>query len=193
MTGLFPPTLLVRLEAHAAVKGMGEFVGGFLHPLLTPPHLLVILGTGLLIGRSSPQFFRSSTLVFVGSAALGLMAAGLGGVAATAWPVVLIVTGLIAGAGVALAAPLPTWARLAVCVVAGVSLGLDSGVDPGTSGAAVAKTLFGTWLGLGVCVVNVAFYSARLPASKWVQTGVRIVGSWIAAIAMLMLAFLVKR
>ena len=92
----------------------------------------------------------------------------------------------------ALAVPLPTAVRLVICAAAGLALGLDSGVDVGTAGIATAKTLFATWVCLTLCVANVAFYSSRLPKHQWVQIGIRVVGSWIVAIALLMLAFSLK-
>ena len=180
------------LEAHAAIKGMGEFVSGFLHPLLTPLHLLVLLSLGLLLGQRLPLRLQFPLPAFAGSAAVGLVLAAMGAVAGVS-PPILIAIGLCAGGLVAVAAPLPEWTRLVVCVAAGLTLGLDSGVDPGTSGAAMAKTLFATWLSLSLCVANVAFYSSRLPPYKWVQTGIRVVGSWIVAIAILLLAFALKR
>ena len=88
---------------------------------------------------------------------------------------------------------LPTWAYVIVGAAAGLALGMDSGVDPGTTGVATAKTLAATWVSLFVWVVNLAFYSARLPMYQWVQIGVRVAGSWIVAIAFLMLAFALRR
>ena len=178
-------------QAHAAVQGVGEFVGGFLHPLLTPPHLLLLVSVGLLFGQEWPPHLRRSMPVFAVSAILGLVAAGVGAVGGVPQSV-LIVIGLLAGGLVALAAPLPMWVRAAVGVAAGLALGMDSGVDPGTTGVATAKTLFATWASLFVWVVNLAFYSARLPRYQWLQTGVRVVGSWIVAIALMMLAFALR-
>ena len=171
---------------------MGEFVSGFLHPLLTPVHLLVLLSLGLLCGQQRPLRLEQTIPAFVVSAAAGLIAAGTGAVTGV-YPAFLIVVGLVAGGLVALALPLPGWIHMAVGVAAGLALGLDSGVDPGTTAAAAAKTLFATWASLCVWVVNVAFYSARLPAYQWLQTGVRVIGSWIVAIAFLMLAFSLRR
>ncbi len=181
-----------RAEAHAAVQGMGEFVGGFLHPLLTPPHLLVLLSLGLLLGQSRPFQIKWPTAIFVAAAALGLTVAGVSG-NPEIHPAIVVTIGLAVGGLVALAAPLPLWARMAAGAAAGLALGMDSGPGPGIPAWAVAKTLFATWLSVSVWVVNVAFYSAQLPAYRWVQTGVRVVGSWIVAIAFLMLAFALRR
>lgn len=186
---LFLPT---RLEAHAAIRGAGEFISGFLHPLLTPLHLLVLLSLGLLLGQRLPLRLEWPMAGFAAFAAAGLSVTAAGVIAGAYLPF-LIGIGMCAGGFVALAAPLPAWVRLVVCAAAGLALGLDSGVDPGTTGTAMAKTLFATWVSLSICVANVAFYSSRLPNIKWVQTGVRIAGSWIVAVALLLLAFALKR
>ena len=190
--GLILWFLPTRLEAHAAIKGMGEFVSGFLHPLLTPLHLLVLLSLGLLMGQRRPLDLERPMAGFAGFAAVGLLTTAVG-INAGASPAILIVIGLCAGSLVALAMPLPTWARVLACAAAGLALGLDSGMDPGATGAATAKTLCATWISLSLCVADVAFYSSRLPKYQWVQTGIRVAGSWIVAIGMLMLAFALRR
>ncbi len=189
--GLF---LLVptRAEAHTPIKGAGEFVSGFLHPFLTPTHLLVLLSVGLLLGQRLPLRLQWPLTVFAVSAAAGLSVTALHVIAGVS-QTVLIVLGLCAGGLVAVAAPLPLWTRLMACAAAGLALGLDSGADPGTMGIAMARMLLATWVSLILCVGDVAFYSSRLPPYQWVQTGIRVVGSWIVAIALLMLAFALRR
>ena len=192
VAGLILLALPARAQAHAAVQGMGEFVGGFLHPLLTPAHLLVLVSLGLLFGQERPLRLRRPMSVFAFCAALGLVATGVGAVGGVP-QTFLIVIGLFVGGLVALAVPLPSWVRMAAGAAAGLALGMDSGVDPGTASMATAKTLFATWASLCVWVVNLAFYSARLPTYQWVQIGVRVAGSWIVAIAFMMLAFTLRR
>jgi hypothetical protein len=87
---------------------------------------------------------------------------------------------------------LPSWAALPLFAGAGLSLGLDSGVDSAASPAALAITLSATWRGLGLSLVNFAYYTSLLPQRKWVQVGVRVAGSWLAAICLLVLAFALK-
>ena len=130
--------------------------------------------------------------VFAGFAAAGLSITVIYAVAGVPQSI-LIALGLCAGGLVAIAAPLPAWVRLTACAAAGLVLGLDSGVDPGTTDGVMAKMLLATWVSLMLCVGNIAFYSSRLPSYQWVQTGIRVVGSWIVAIALLMLAFALRR
>ena len=179
-------------EAHTAIKGAGEFVSGFLHPFLTPTHLLVLLSLGLLLGQRLPLRLQWPLAVFASFAAVGLSTTAAHVVAGVPQPV-LIALGLCVGGLVVLAVPLPTWVRLVACAVAGLVLGLDSGADPGIKGVVAARMLLATWVSLLFCVGDIAFYSARLPPYRWVQTGIRVVGSWIVAIALLMLAFSLRR
>ena len=179
-------------EAHTPIKGVGEFANGFFHPFLTSTHLLVLLSLGLLLGQRQPLRLQSPIGFFAMSAAVGLSLTTAHIVPGVYQPI-LITLGLCAGGLVALAASLPPWVRLIACAAAGFALGLDSGVDSGATGTATATTLAATWISLLVCVIDIAFYSSLIPPYKWVLTGVRVVGSWIVAIALLMLAFALKR
>ena len=178
--------------AHTAVPGMGEFASGFLHPLLTPPHVLALMAFGLLLGQREPLRLKAPAAVFAGFAAAGLLLS-LAGVAAGVYPPVLIALGLCAGGFVVLARPWPPWLLMAVGAAVALAVGLDSGADVGTPAAAAAKILFATWVSLLLFVVNAAFYVSLLPKVQWVQTGIRVAGSWIVAIALLMLAFALRR
>ena len=77
---------------------------------------------------------------------------------------------------------------------AAVVIGLDSGADTGTP-LAIAGTLLGTWVSLGIGLINIAYYVslAAERKQKWIGIGLRVVGSWIFAICLLMLAFALRR
>lgn len=178
--------------AHAVVQGMDELIAGALHPLLTPAHLLVLVGLGLLLGQAAPGRLMPAVGIFFLSAAAGL-AAGCSRAGTQVPAPALIGLGLALGALVSLARPWPDQVRWIAAAAAGMALGWDSAPDAGTSGMALVKMALGAWISLTLTVLNIAHYSARLPAYRWVQTGVRIVGSWIVAIGILMLAFALRR
>ncbi len=181
-----------QAQAHTTFPGLGEFASGFLHPLTTPPHLLVLLALGLWLGQSVPLRVKQPALVFGAMAALGLALTVMGRIGGV-YPPIQVAVGLCLGAFVALAVPFPCWLKLVACGVTALVLGLDSGVEAGTTGVATGKVLTATWVSLVLCTVNVAFYVSLLPRVRWVQTGVRVVGSWIVAIAFLLLAFALRR
>lgn len=192
VTGGFLLLPTARAQAHTTFPGLGEFASGLLHPLTTPLHLLVLLALGLWLGQYAPLRLKGPAAIFAAFAAVGLLAT-VGFHLAGFYPPLLMVVGLVIGAGVAIGIPAPAWIRLSVCAVAALLLGLDSGVDPGTPPLSAAKILAATWVGLVLCVVNAAFYVSLLPGVYWLRIGVRVLGSWIVAIAMLMLAFALRR
>ena len=152
----------------------------------------MLLALGLWLGQHAPLRLKEPALVFAGAAAAGLLltvAGHIGGV----YPPVLIGVGMCGGIFVAIGRPTRLVVRSAVCGLAALVLALDSGVDASVTGAAAAKILTATWVSLVLCLVNLAFYVSLLPPVRWVQTGVRVVGSWIVAIALLMLAFALRR
>ncbi len=131
-------------------------------------------------------------MIFAAAAAMGLgltMVSSFGGL----YQPILTTIGLCIGACVASGAPTPFWVTLIVCGSAALTLGLDSGADAGTTGVSTAKILAATWVSLVLCLVNAAFYVSLLPTTRWVQTGVRVLGSWIVAVAFLLLAFSLRR
>jgi len=174
--------------AHGAAAGMAGFGGGLIHPLITPPHILLLLALGLWLGQQRPLALRAPALIFVPAAAVGLlMTTYLPPL--LAWQPVLMGLALIAALLLATSTRLPTWAALPLIGGAGLALGLDSGVDSSDSTTALAITLLATWIGLSLCLVNFAYYTSLLPQRKWIQIGVRVAGSWLAAICLLGLAF----
>ena len=160
-------------------------VAGLAHPISTPAHVVALIGLGLIAGRN---FLRAGAAI-IGAFALGV-AAGLGAIAwgvgeTPASDVLLasaILCGLIAASGftgpVSLAVPL--------ALVSGLALGLDSPPESILLGEAVAM-LFGTACGGIGALAMIAFLASRI--ARW-RRGIllRVAGSWIAAIAILVLA-----
>lgn len=181
----------VDVYAHGASAGMAGFGGGLIHPLITPPHILLLLALGLWLGQQRPLALRVPALTFLPAAAVGLlMTTFLPPL--LAWQPVLMGLALTAALLLATSTRLPTWAALPLIGGAGLALGLDSGVDSSDSTTALAITLLATWIGLSLGLVNFAYYTSLLPQRKWIQIGVRVTGSWLAAICLLGLAFIFR-
>jgi urease accessory protein len=164
---------------------MSGLIGGLLYPLTMPTHVLALLALGLLIGRQRGSDMPWSAAVFVAGLALGLAA-----IAFAARPTfagdVLLGTAALAGALVALGRLLPMPACALLAGIAGTALGLDS--PPHAISLAVATLmLIGTGLGAGLALALIAA-GARCMTREWQRIGVRILGSWIAASAVLALA-----
>lgn len=177
-------------HAHLTLKGTDELYAGFLHPLYTPAHLLLVLALGLLAGQHPPLNLGIPMFVFmpVVAAALLLTMAGTTLMVHQSVPIALT---CCAGVLVALQKPIPPFACRALFGLSALTLGLDSGVEEGSAWV-VAKTLFGTWFSLVLFMVWLAS-ATHWPHKPEVRIGVRIAGSWLVAISLLMLAFSLRK
>jgi len=169
--------------------GMGDFISGLLHPWMTPTHLIILLALGLWLGQRVPLRLGLPLQVFVPGAAVALALTNLHWVAVVP-PPLLVAMALVAGAVVALEVRLPASAGAVMLGAAALAIGLDSGVETGTPWA-IFKTLLGTWVSLGLGLINAGYYVslATERQKKWISIGVRVAGSWIVAVSLMMLAF----
>ena len=125
--------------------------------------------------------------------AVGLWGAFLGMPAIWILPVVFPVVMALGGA---LGVCPPAWRRdghrafgcRALFAAAAFAIGFDSGPAKGST-PVVIKTLLGTWLMVVFLLFDVAYYTSLATRNHWPKVGVRILGSWIIAISLLMLAF----
>jgi hypothetical protein len=165
------------------------FAGGFLNPLTIPAHVLAWLGLGLLIG-SQPGGRLIPALCFAAGLAGGLVAIARAVGLSPALDVLLVISA-VSGALVALAVALPQALSATIAVIAGLALGLDS--PPQTISIVEATTaLIGTGLAACLTLTIVVTVTSRLTRG-WQHLGLRILGSWIAASAILVLALRFSR
>ncbi len=163
---------------------LGAGVSGLLHPV--PAHVvaLISLSLSLIAGR---DFLRAGAAI-IGAFALGL-AAGLG---AIAWGVgetpandVLLAGATLCGLIAASDVTLPASLAVAVALVSGSALGLDS-PESLFLGEAVAMLIGMAGGGVGALTL-IAFVASKM-ACVWKGILLRVAGSWITAIAILVLA-----
>lgn len=126
-------------------------------------------------------------LVFAPLSAVALLLTLTGFITGVYQPI-LICIALCAATLVALEKPLSPWAASLMFAAAALAIGLDSGVENGTI-KVVLKTLLGTWICLLVVILVLAYYVSLCAEKKWLKVGIRVVGSWIIAISLLVLAF----
>ena len=183
--------LLVTAEpalAHPPPLGVGGFFGGLLHPLFVPAHVLAVLGLGLLIGQQG--WARLVVLCFIAALAAGLGVMTFGVVPALMNEVVLA-SALIAGVLVALARPLPETAGCAFAALVGFCIALDS--PPEVISVREANfMLIGTGFGATLLLIVAVEVASRLTV-PWARIAARILGSWVAASAILTLALRLVR
>jgi urease accessory protein len=169
-------------SAHA-VLGITGFAGGLLHPLFVPTHILAVVALALLLGQQ--QRMPSLSIAY----GVGLVA-GLGAIALAYVPTfveqaLLALAGMV-GLLVASARRLPWIFGPTVATATGLAIGLDSPPEA-VSISEANVTLLGTALGATTLLVGLAWFASSL-RHGWQRVGVRIIGSWIAASAIMVLA-----
>jgi urease accessory protein len=162
---------------------MSGLIGGLLHPFAVPVHVLALVAIGLLIGRQSERLIPLAAFVAGLAAGLGALALAF---ATTSAANILLAATILSALLVALAYQVPALVSVPLVATAGIALGLDSPPEAISIAAAVAM-LIGTGIGASLATAIVAVGTGRL-CRPWQQIGVRILGSWIAASAILVLA-----
>jgi hydrogenase/urease accessory protein HupE len=178
-------------EAHMEVEGAGEIANGALHPLMSPAHALVLLALGLWLGQRRPFELKTPLWAMLPISALALALTASGQVPSLPAPV-LSGSALAIAILVGLEIRLPRWAVGMVCALAVAAVGLDSAADA-DSAYAVTKTLIGSWLSLNAAICYIAICASNAGGRRWAQTAIRVIGSWVIAISLMVLAFALRR
>jgi hydrogenase/urease accessory protein HupE len=173
-------------EAHLVTSGLGPYYDGALHMLMSPGDLLGLVAVALLAGRRGAQAGRLTVITL----SVGWLLGGLAGFGLPDSPnlaaigtVSLLVMGLL----VAIDARLSPVIIAAIAAAYGLLHGLISGTALAVAGAEVS-TLFGTVF--AVLCLAVLTAAAVVPLTAlWARVAVRVAGSWIAAVGMLMIGW----
>jgi urease accessory protein len=174
--------------AHSSVEGIGNFYNGALHPLVSPAHLIALLALGLWLGQRGLGAAKRPLLAFMAALALGLCLHHWAGDPDTdRW---LLVLAALFGLLVAAARALPAALAPLLCAGVGLAVGLASG-PTGLESTARAVSLFGTFFSATlVCAYVMAIVT--LAQRPWMLIAARVLGSWLAAAAVLVLALALK-
>jgi hydrogenase/urease accessory protein HupE len=169
-------------RAHLVTTGLGPVYDGISHFALTPEDVLPVLALALLAGLSGPRCGRAVLFVLpVAWLSGGLL--GLSRSSELPLPALTASTLLALGAMVALDRKLP----LGLAAGLAAALGLLHGYLNGTAKLG-ALGLSGVAVTLFVVVALVAAFVVSLRA-PWSRIAVRVAGSWLVAISMLMLGW----
>jgi hypothetical protein len=174
-------------QAHDPVGG-NTFWSGLLHPWLVPAHALALAGLILLgAGQGRRRWLYAAF-------ALGLLAGAFAltqGVGETRAPVVILVVAVVTGMLAAAAWELPLLLAVPIALIGGAAIALDSPPQAIRIAAALGIQL-GTGLGALVPLVLLGEAAAAIRATR-LQIGLRVLGAWIAASAILVLALRLAR
>ncbi len=179
------------VHAHGNIKWSDEYIGGLLHPLTNPAHVLILLGLGLWLGQHQPLKLKTPMIILASFSAFALVFTVIGRIESV-YPPILTCIALGIGTFIAWQKQLPAPAANAVFAAAALAIGCDSGFES-ESARAVFKSLLGTWLAMNLFVVVVAIHTETFAKREWQKIGVRVLGSWIIAISFLVLAFSLRK
>jgi len=174
-------------HAHTAVKGAGDFYAGLLHPVTALEHILPFVTLGLLAGQQGAKA-QGAVLVF----ALTLMLGAALALWVPALPYVALInilSAVLLGILVAAAWRLPLVLLYGITVLFGLSHGF-------ANGTAISEGLKPYLFipGVGLAGLLAAAYGMIMTdfllrqKANWMHIAVRVAGSWIAAIGILVLA-----
>jgi hydrogenase/urease accessory protein HupE len=177
-----------RAEAHLVTTGLGPLYDGLLHVALTPEDLVPVLALALLAGLRGVTHGRRALFVLPAAWLLGgVIGLAVHGGVSPKWTALSFV---LLGGLVALDARLSLGATT---LLAGL-LGLGHGY---LNGASLAGPGFGAvgLLGMVAAVFTLVALGASFVVplrAVWARLVVRVAGSWIAAIGLLLIGWAIR-
>jgi hydrogenase/urease accessory protein HupE len=176
-------------QAHLVNSGLGPFYDGTLHLLLSPLDLLGLVAAALLAGLRGAGAARLMVIVLPVSWLLaGMLGMKLPLTLDLDWLSVLSL--MVLGVLLAADARLPPVAVASIGAIYGAIHGLLNGSALAVMGAG-PSSLFGIVLAVVLLALLTAAGVIPLRA-LWARVAVRVVGSWLAAVGLLMLGWLAQ-
>ncbi|MES0362454.1 MAG: HupE/UreJ family protein [Desulfobacteria bacterium] len=182
MVFLWPATA----SAHLVSTGFGPFYDGITHLAMSPDDLLGVLAIGLLSGLLGAQHGRVTLFALPLTWLIGGVI-GLQFEIEISLPVLSAISFLIVGMLVAADKKLPLAFIYGLAMVLGLLHGFLNGTAMAQAGGGFLA-LFGISVAVFVLVALLAALVVSLRA-QWARITVRVAGSWITAIGLLMLGW----
>jgi urease accessory protein len=176
-------------HAHLTNTGLGPFYDGVAHLLLTLSDLLPIIALSLLAGLRGPRFGRVA-LFALPISCFGASLAGLFAASQWALPAASAAATIVLGALVAANTRVPLRVVAVLAILLGLLAGALNGIELVTAPAS-ALAAIGVAAAPFVMVAILAGHVSSLRAS-WARIAVRVAGSWIAAVGLLMLGWAIR-
>lgn len=175
-----------QANAHLVSSGLGPFYDGVVHVVATPEDVLATIALALLAGQGGKRHGRAMLFALPAAWQAGALFASSQAVY-NGSPVVSAACLIVLGALVAANRRLPSALVLSLALTSGLFLGFNNGV---AATGVWPRSL--TVMGIGAAVfVIVAIVAGQVVAAKkeWTQIAIRVAGSWVCAIGMLMLGW----
>ncbi len=171
--------------AHSPVQGISNFYNGLLHPVLVPAHLLLLVAVGLFWGQQGPEGIQPALGIYAFATVVGLTAAWFS--IGTEFETFILVLSAVIGLLIAINPQVKLLWCGVVALLAGFLLGIDSAQEA-LSGKEKLVTLFGSGVAICLLVLYPMALADHFNKKAWQKIGIRIVGSWVAASSLLVLA-----
>jgi hydrogenase/urease accessory protein HupE len=171
--------------AHSPIEGVNNFYNGVLHPLFVPAHLLLLLALGIFFAQQGVERYRAALRLFLVASLVGLAAAWF--VSDVSVEFYLLCGSAILGMLIAANKSIDNYIVLFGVSFAGFCLGIDSAQEA-LSGVDRMVSLLGSGVGVLLLLGLSLLLVDNLKKKDWQKIGLRVVGSWIAASAFLVLA-----
>jgi urease accessory protein len=172
------------LAAAHPIQGVGDFYSGMLHPLLALEQIVPMIALSLLAGQQERRTAAGILWVFPAGLIAGACAA-LAVKPLPLFPLINTAAMVVLGLLVAISRPLPMTPLLALAAAAGVCEGLPVGAEI-TGDVAPWRFIPGAGLAALVVMAYGIGLVRRLKA-PWAHVAVRVAGSWVAAIGIMVL------
>lgn len=174
-------------HAHLVTSGVGPFYDGMVHFFVSPEDLLVVVALTLLGGVSGKQVARWVAVMLPLAWLLGMLMGVYAPAASGNGSLIAAVTLLLSGLLLCASPKVSLWAMLPTVALIGAIHGW-------LNGEAVAATGTSLLAGLGIviaaAIVGLLLSAASLSlTAAWQRIALRVVGSWIAAIGLLAIAW----
>jgi len=187
LSGVLVSTALLKpseAAAHLVTTGMGPVYDGIGHLLLTPEDLVPALALALYAGLRGRASGRRALFIFplgwLLGGSIGLTAHTMPAFPVTAFSFLLL--GMLIAADLRLPDNVFTGVAVTVSLMHGFFNGIALKAGPGSLG------LFGIMAALFVLVAIVAAFVVSLKP-PWTRIAVRVAGSWVAAMGLLMIGW----
>lgn len=171
--------------AHVPIKTLNGFYNGLLHPVFVPSQVLLLIASGLFFGQQGVRENLPAVAVFFAATVTGLVAAWF----STGIDLELIILSMAAIIGLLTAASpaAGVYGCSIIAVLAGFIVGLDSAQEYLT-GRIKFLSLFGSGVGIYLLLLYPMGVANYFRGRAWQKIGIRIIGSWLAASSLMVLA-----
>lgn len=176
-------------EAHLVQSGLGPFHDGLAHLALSPDDLLLAAGVALFAGLCGRRAGRIVLFALPAAWLLGGLA-GMRSSAVVSWPLAAALSLVAIGLLVAWRPRVPDAATGLLAAGLGALHGYMNGTLAAAGGFGVTN-IVGIGSGVFVLVALLAALTVSL-RSAWAPIVVRVAGSWIGAIGILMAAWALR-